>query len=172
MEFFEVINSRTSIRDFDPTNPVKQDILMKILEAGRVAPSAANRQPWKFIIVSSETMLDKVRKCYHRPWFKDAPHILIVIGNKNDAWVRKDDGYNALETDLTIAMDHMILAAHSLGISTCWIAAFENSVLRTALNMKEDEIVYAITPLGYPHKEFKQVYEKVRKPLEDVIEFI
>lgn len=172
MDFFEVINSRSSVRNYDPNKPVEKDILLKILEAGRIAPSAANRQPWKFLIVSSETMLEKIRKCYHRPWYKEAPHVLIVLGNKKNSWVRKDDGYNALETDLTIAMDHMILAAHSVGVSTCWIAAFDNSVLRNELKLTEDEVVYAITPLGYPHKDFDQTSEKIRKPLEDVIEFI
>ncbi len=172
MDFFEVVGTRTSIRDYDPGKPVPKETLIRILEAGRLAPSAANRQPWKFLVISSEEMLDKVRACYHRSWFKDAPHILAVIGNKDDAWVRKDDGYNAIETDLTIAMDHLILAAHASGVATCWIAAFDNKILRDALELKDNQIVYAITPLGYPHKSHRVDQTKTRKTIDEIVEFI
>src|SRR4030042_3652231 len=172
MEFHKLILTRESIRDYDPSRPVEHDKLERILESGRLAPSAANRQSWKFILVSSPDMLEKVRACYHKQWFKDAPHILIVTGNMDEAWVRSYDGYNSLETDLAIAMDHMILAAENEGIGTCWIAAFDPSVLRDALSLESDEIVYAITPLGYPGKGFKKKGHKDRKELKDIVKYV
>ena len=125
MDFYKLIRTRESIRDYDTSRPVEEDKLGRILEAGRLAPSAANHQPWNFLVVSSPEMLSKVRACYQRDWFADAPNVLIVKGNKTDAWVRKYDGYNSLETDLTIAMDHIILAAEFENVGTCWIEAYD-----------------------------------------------
>ncbi len=169
MNFYELVKNRESIRNYDPARPVKDDILDRILDAGRLAPSAANRQPWRFILVTSKEMLEKVRPCYSREWFQNAPHILIVAGDKEKAWVRRSDGYNSLETDLTITMDHMILAAEYEGIGTCWIAAFDPDILREALSLKENEFVFAITPLGYTKPDFVKKGDKQRKPLSEIV---
>ena len=172
MNFHKLISERESIRSYDPDRTISEDILRRILNAGRLAPSAANRQPWQFLLVSSGTMLEKIRPCYQSAWFQAAPHILIVKGNRSNAWTRSPDGYNALETDLTIAMDHMILAAEFEGIGTCWIAAFSTGVLRDALELNESEEVFAITPLGYPAAGFSKKGQKKRKPFEEVVKFI
>ena len=95
-------------------------------------------------------------------------NVLIVAGDYSNAWVR-GDGYNSLETDLAIAMDHMILAAASEGVGTCWIAAFNPFVLRNVLGLKDSEQVFAITPLGYPEKGFKDEKRKSRKPFDAVV---
>lgn len=171
MDFFQLVNQRESIRSYDSEKPVPHDVLVQILEAGRVAPSAVNFQPWQFIVVSSPDMLEKVRKAYPRAWFVEAPYVLIVVGNKDDAWKRAD-GYNSIETDLTIAMDHMILAAESLGLSTCWVGNFDYSVLRSALGLKDNEVIFNITPLGYPKEGFVKKGGKNRKPFEEVVKFI
>ncbi len=172
MNFHELIYNRESIRDYDPERIVEKEKLTRILEAGRLAPSAANRQPWKFILVSSPEMLEKVRSCYHKQWFKDAPHILIVSGNKNEAWTKGYDGYCSIETDLTIAMDHMILAAEFEGIATCWIAAFDPSALYKALSLKKQEKIFAITPLGYPRQNFTKKNLKIRKSFDEVVRLL
>ena len=172
MEFYDLIQHRESIRDYDPQRPVPDEVLKRILNTGRLAPSAGNRQPWEFIVVSSTEMLEKVRPCYQGDWFHDAPHILIIKGSRNDAWVRRYDGYNALETDLTIAMDHLILAAANEGVGTCWIAAFDPGILYPALEMKDDEEIFAITPLGYPRPGYSGPKTKNRKGLNEVVRFI
>ena len=172
MDFFELINTRESIRDYDPEAIIKKEVLLRIINAGRIAPSASNKQPWKFLVISSREMLEKIRPCYHRDWFKDAPHILIVLGDKSSSWVRKKDGYNSIETDLTIAMDHIILAAETVGVATCWISAFDNELLRTALQLTDSQIVFNITPLGYPRHGFQKKSDKTRKSIEEVVEFL
>ena len=172
MEFQELIKYRESVRDYDPTRPVPQAVLRRILEAGRLAPSAANRQPWKFLVISSREMRQKVHACYAKDWFRAAPHILIVTGKQEDAWTRRYDGYNSLETDLTIAMDHLILAAANEGVGTCWIAAFDPQILQTVLNLKKTEMVYAITPLGYPHTGYQYQIKKDRKKFEEVVKIL
>ena len=172
MDFIELIKRRKSIRSYDPSRKVPREVLERILEAGRFAPSATNAQPWEFLLVSSDEMLGKIHSCYQASWFQTTPHVLIVKGSRSKAWVRSGDGYNSLETDLTIAMDHMILAAASEGVSTCWIAAFNPDKLSSVLNLKEDEEVFAITPLGYSEKEGDGARPKSRKSFEEVVTFL
>jgi nitroreductase len=172
MEFTAVIRGRESVRSYDPSRPVAREVLERVLEAGRVAPSAANRQPWRFLLVSSPEALAKVRACYDKEWFRDAPHVLVVKGARRQSWRRRSDLHRSLETDLAIAMDHMILAAENEGLGTCWIAAYKPRVLRKALRLARGEVVYAITPLGYPGPGYAKRATKQRKPLAEVAEFL
>ena len=172
MEFYEVVKTRQSIRNYDPNKQVDKTVLNRILEAGRMAPSAANKQPYYFIVIKSPEILNKIKECYGQPWFQDAPCIIAVVGKNNEAWTRKYDSYNPLETDLAIAMDHIILAATNEGLGTCWIAAFDPIILRKALDLKENEKVYTITPLGYPKLDFVKNDTKNRKTLAEIVKFL
>jgi nitroreductase len=172
MDFNDLIRSRESIRSYDASRPVPADVLNRILEAGRLAPSAANIQPWRFILISSPGMLDKIRLCYHREWFKKAPHVLVVAGQKDKAWRRSSDGYNSIETDLAIAMTHMILAAENEGVGTCWIANYDPVQLSQTGILMEGEVVFGITPLGYPEPGYKKGAAKNRKAMGEVVEFL
>jgi nitroreductase len=169
MHFLDLVRRRESIRSYDPEHAVEEAVLHRVLEAGRLAPSAANRQPWEFILVRSPEALARVRPCYDRPWFHDAPLILAVAGWRDRAWVRPGDGYNTLETDLAIAMDHLILAAEAEGLATCWIAHFEPGPLREALGLGEGQEVFALTPLGYPRGGFVRKGAKTRKLLHEIL---
>jgi nitroreductase len=171
MEFRELVRARASVRDYDPQRSVPRPVLERILEAGRFAPSAANRQPWRFLVISSHEALAKVRRCYAKPWFQDAPHVLAVTGSVKDAWTRQVDGWNSLETDLAIAMDHLVLAAAAEGVGTCWIANLQPDVLREALGLDADQRVFAITPLGYPRPGADAERLKERKAFDQVVEF-
>jgi nitroreductase/N-acetylglutamate synthase-like GNAT family acetyltransferase len=172
MDFYQLIEGRESIRNYDPERPVDSAVLKRILNAGRMAPSAVNRQPWRFLLISSPEMLAKVRKCYTREWFREAPHLLVVVGNRDGAWTRDCDGYNSIETDLTIAMDHMVLAAEYEEVGTCWIEAYDPEILREVLELKGNEVVFSITPLGYPKEGFEKGGRKERKRFEEVVEFL
>jgi nitroreductase len=171
MILHNLVESRKSVRGYDQSRPVAPEKLERVLDAGRLAPSAKNLQPWKFLVVSSPGMLAKLRPCYERDWFQEAPHILVVTGDREAAWVRPSDGWNSLETDLGIAMDHLILAAHDEGLATCWISAFDPAKLREALGLGLTEEVFAITPLGYASAD-AQTRPKSRKPLEEVVRYL
>jgi nitroreductase len=171
MEFTDVVRTRASVRDYDPTRPVPRAVLERILEAGRLAPSAANRQPWRFVVFASREGLAAARRCYAKPWFRDAPQVLAVVGSVKAAWTRQGDGWNSLETDLTIAMDHLILSAANEGVGTCWIANFQPDALRAALGLGADQRVFAITPLGYPRAGPDAPRLKERKTFDQVVEF-
>ena len=172
MEYTNLIHIRESIRNYNPNRPVPEEILEKILDAGRLAPSACNYQPWKFLVITSSAILEKVRACYNRDWFKEAPHILVVVGLIDQAWKRSYDGYNSVETDVAIAMTHIILAAENEGVGTCWIAAYDPALLKEALNLNKNQLIFGITPLGYPKPGFKKTLIKKRKSLKDIVEFM
>jgi nitroreductase len=169
MEYYDLIRNRESIRNYDPKRKVPGEVLQRILEAGRLAPSASNRQPWTFVLVSSDEKLKEVKTSYTREWFHDAPHVLAVVGDKTKSWVRPYDSYNSIETDLAIAMDHMVLAAENEGVAACWIIAFDYDKLAQAIGLSENEVIYCITPLGYPKAGFQKKGNKKRKPLEEII---
>ncbi len=172
MEFYKLIEQRETLREYDPGRKVPDEVLKRILNAGRLAPSAANRQPWTFILVSSENKLKEVKESYQRNWFQNAPHILIVKGDKTKTWIRQYDGYNPIETDLAIAMDHMILAAENEGVGACWVIAFDYNKLSKAIDLKENEVVYCITPLGYPPEGYKRKGRKIRKEFDEIVKVI
>ena len=172
MEYTELIHNRESIRNYDPNRPVPKEILKKILDAGRMAPSACNYQPWKFLMISSSSMLEKVRTSYQRDWFKDAPHILVILGLKDQAWNRSYDGYNSIETDIAIAMTHIMLAAENESVGACWVEAYNPTLLKEAINPGENQLIFGIMPLGYPKAGFKKTFNKKRKSLEEIIDFM
>ena len=172
MDYYDLIRRRESVRDYDPNRKIDDSVLYRILNAGRLAPSASNRQPWTFLLVSSKEKLEKVRACYQKSWFQQAPHILIIIGDKTKSWIRSYDGYNSIETDLAIAMDHIILAAEYENVGTCWIEAYDYKILSDAICLKGNEVIFSITPLGYQNKGYQKHGNKERKPLEEIIKII
>jgi nitroreductase len=171
MDFYDLVKKRSSIRSFDKERAVPDDVLYRILNAGRMAPSAKNLQPWRFHVVRSPEMLKKIYPCYSRDWIQSAPCFLIVTGKRNNAWVRNQDGYNSLETDLAIVMDHLVLAATWEGMGTCWIAAFDPAILHDALQLSPTEELFAFTPLGYASPEEIKA-PKARKSLDEITEFL
>lgn len=172
MDFLSFVSDRFSIRGYDSSKNIEKEKLLRILEAGRMAPSASNRQPWTFVVAQSDEKRKELSQVYPAKWFCDAPVILIVKGRKSEAWRRKAENYCSLETDLTIAMDHMILAATAEGLGTCWVAAFDEKKLRQILALTDDEIVYTITPIGYPLENAIITRPKTRKPLEEIVEWL
>lgn len=168
-DFYNLISNRRSVRAYNPQKKVDDDVLERILKAGILAPTAKNQQPGRFILVKDEEKLKEVGECYGRSWFKNAPTVLIVVGRAEDAWVRERDGFNALQIDLTIMMDHMILAAEYEGVSTCWVAAFDERVLKKVLDIKEDEFICCITPLGYPPEDYEKRKMPDRKSFNEMV---
>jgi nitroreductase len=171
MDFNELASKRCSVRSFDKDRSIPDDILLRVLNAGRMAPSAKNLQPWKFHVVLSPHMLAKIHACYPGEWLKSAPCILIVSGTRSGAWVRRKDGYNSLETDLAIVMDYLVLAAAAEGLGSCWIAAFDPEMLHEALQLGPDDEIFSFTPLGYA-SQGAVTAPKSRKPLEEITEFL
>lgn len=153
MEFFDLIRSRYSVRSYQ-SKPVEKDKLTRVLEAAVIAPTAANRQPFRLIVIPTRGREDGLRRVYPREWFLRAPLVICACAVKSEAWTRRD-GKSYADVDTTIAMDHLILAAHDLGLGTCWIGAFDPEAAREVLGLEPDLEPLAFTPLGYPADEEK-----------------
>ena len=149
MEFTKVISDRKSIRKYDTAKPVPEDVLNRVLDAGRLAPSACNIQPSHFIVIKDPAVKEKLKEAYPREWFWTAPVIIVGCVDVKSAYKRKD-GKDFSEVDITIAIDHLILAAENEGLGTCWIGAFDNAKSREILNVPEHVNIVAMTPIGYP----------------------
>jgi len=164
VDFFETIAARYSVRGYKP-DPVPDELLDKVLEAARRAPTAANRQPFRLVVVQTRGREEELARVYGRPWFTQAPLVVAVIAVPGEAWRRMDDKpYH--EVDAAIAMDHLILAATALGLGTCWIAAFDPAAAREVLGLPDDVEPIAFTPLGWPDKEPRGTG---RRPLAELV---
>ncbi len=166
MEFYEVIRSRRSIRRYRP-DPVQEDKLGRVLEAARAAPSAANRQPVLFYVIREAGLRSKLHAAYSLQWFTEAPVIVCACARPAEAW-RRNDGKSYADVDVTIAMDHLILAAAAEGLGTCWIGAFKPEELRRILDIPDELAPVALTPLGYPAEQPKA---RPRKELDELVEY-
>jgi nitroreductase len=165
MNFQELTKKRYSVRAYKP-DPVEDDKLARILEAARLAPTAANRQAFRVIVIRTAERKDDLRRVYGRDWFVQAPLVLCVCAVPSEAWVRKYDGWNAAEVDATIVMSHIVLAAAEEGLGTCWIAAFDPAAAREVLGLPPDVIHSAFTPLGYAADA---ATPKKRRPLDELV---
>lgn len=168
MEFKELVAQRYSVRAYK-SDPVEEDKLQQILEAARLAPTAANKQPIKLIIVNTHGRQEDLQKIYGPSWFTDAPMIICVCVEPSEAWVRRKDEKNHSDIDAAIVMDHLILAATSLGLGTCWVGAFDPDAAREVLNIPDDLVPVLFTPLGYPADKPR---EKRRKSLHEIVSYI
>ena len=150
--FLELAEKRRSVRAYKP-DEVPEELVQTVLEAGRLAPSACNKQPWRFIVVRSETGRRALGAAYAREWFWKAPVVIAVCILPKEAWTRSYDGQNYAMVDGTLAMDHMTLAAAELGLGTCWIGAFDPAAVREILGLPDGVEVVGMTPLGFPDVE-------------------
>ena len=164
MDFSELVKKRYSVRVYKPDS-VPESQLAAILEAVRLAPTAANRQAFRVLVLPTKGREGELRRIYGRDWFVQAPLVIAVCAVPGEAWVRRD-GWSAAETDATIVMTHIILAAADLGLGTCWIANFDLAAAREVLGLSKSLLPIAFTPLGYPADSPPP---KKRKPLADIM---
>ncbi len=166
MDVLETIAARYSVRGYK-ADPVPEDVLAQVLEAARQAPTAANRQPFRLIVIHTTGREEELARIYRSRWFTQAPLVVGVVAVPGEAWRRMDDKpYD--EVDATIVMDHLILAATSLGLGTCWIAAFDPLAAREVLGLPDDVEPIAFTPLGYPDRAPASTD---RRPLEELVKY-
>lgn len=167
-EFIELVSRRYSCRQYDSTRPVHRDTVDAVIEAARLAPSACNKQPWTFVAVTdAEKRASILTKS--RPSFVDAPVLIVACGHHAEAWHRPSDGKDHTDVDVSIAVEHLCLAAAALDLGTCWVCSFDVEATRNALSLPDDIEPIALIPLGYPLDE--QIPEKKRKPLNEILKW-
>jgi len=169
MDTLTTIMERRSVRTYRP-DPIPDADLARILEAGRQAPSAANRQPWHMVVIGEPELKRRVAQaCNNQLWIADAAYVIVAAGNPQvtERWYK---------VDVAIALQNMVLAAASLGYGTCWIGAFDGEQVRSLCGLPEHLAVVACTPLGVPavhpparqRKPWKELFSRDRfgEPLE------
>ena len=166
MEFAELIQTRYSVRAYKP-DPVEEEKLQGVLQAARLAPTAANRQAIQFVVVRTSGREEELGRIYDRDWFAVAPIVICACGIPAENWVRKD-GKNYNDVDVAIAMDHLILAAADAGLGTCWIGAFDPEATKELLGLPDGVEPIAFTALGYPADEARP---KKRKELSELVRY-
>lgn len=164
MDFLELVRSRSSVRSYVP-RPVEQDVLDRILEAVRMAPSGSNRQPWRFVVVrDSHTRARLSVACANQRFIASAPVVIAGVGLMPERVMRC--GVPGDPVDLAIAMEHLALAAATEGLGTCWIGAFSQDQVREVLSIPSTVKVIGLMTLGYPAGPPRRT---ARKPLSDIV---
>ncbi len=162
MAILDLIQERRSVRTYS-SQPVEEEKLQKVLEAGRLAPSARNRQEWKFVAVKNEELRSALKEaCCGQNMVAQAPVDLVICATKCGPM---NCGQDCGTVDCSIALSFMMLQAQELGLGTCWLGAFDAQAVSKVLSLPEGWVPVAVTPLGYG-EEHPQA--RPRKSMEDV----
>lgn len=171
MEFLELAKQRYSERYFD-NRPIEQEKLDKILEAGRIVPTACNYQPQKFYLIRSEEGLKKLKTV--TPFHYNVPLMILVCYDAREVWTNPNDqyyrNYNSGEQDASIAATTMMYEAEELGVHTIWIRGFDSKNVVETFDLPEYMIPVMMLGLGYPNEKTKaNAWHYKRKPIEDFV---
>lgn len=166
--FYELYEKRRSIREFSDRD-IEKDKLERLYEILRRSQSAANRQPWHFIIIEKEDT-NKLENIFTKEGFKTAPIIIAACAEPDKAWVRKTDGMNYAWVDIAIAITDMIGAATAEGLGTCWVAAIEPLNVKKILNIPQHIDIVALIAMGYPKTPLLKE-DKNRKSAKEVFHY-
>ncbi|MCK5767346.1 MAG: nitroreductase family protein [Candidatus Atribacteria bacterium] len=144
----EAIKKRQSVRSY-LDKEIPEELLRQVLEAGRLAPSAKNIQPWRFIVVKDNKIKEQlVPACKNQKFVGEAS--IVIAGCATNPGYRMGNGVQSYSIDLAIALDHMSLQAAELNLGTCWIGAFYQDKVKEVLKIPKDINVVALMPLGFP----------------------
>jgi nitroreductase len=167
MDVTEAIRTRKSVRSYLDME-VEKEKLNRVLEAARMAPSAGNRQEWRFVVVTDAEKRRRLAvEAAGQPFVAGAP-VVIAACAKPDGKIMRC-GELCYPIDVAIAIDHLTLAAAAEGLGTCWIGSFDPGVVRRILDIPEDIVVVELLPLGYPKDP--GTVEKSRLPLETIVHY-
>lgn len=164
MSFLDLVRQRYSCRDYKILS-VEREKLDYILECVRYAPSAVNRQPWHFRIISNDEEKAKLQQCYNRDWFNTAPMYIIASILHDEEWIRADGKHHG-DIDIAIAVEHLCLAATEQGLATCWVCNFNAQLCKELFAFPDNEEPAVIIPLGYAADAPK---DKKRKTIEEIV---
>ena len=169
MSFLDLAKKRYSVREYE-TKKVEKEKLLTILEAGRVAPTAANRQPTKLIVVQEAEGLNKLIKTANT---YGAPLAIIICSEQTTAWVRPFDKKVYGDIDTTIVTDHMMLQATELGLGTVWIGYFDPKIIQQEFNLPDHVEPINILAIGYSigNAASPDRHGQARKPLASFVSY-
>jgi nitroreductase len=162
MEFIDVIKARTSVRDYSEKQ-VEDEKISYVLECARLAPSWVNKQCWRFIVIKNKETIEQIAKTsVINRWLRTAPVLLVACADPADSGSNNSQEYYM--ADVSIAFDHLILAATDIGLGTCWIAGYDEEKVKELLEVPKRIRIVALTPLGYPVDK-RGITEQITKTL-------
>jgi nitroreductase len=165
MDVYEAIESRRSVREYQP-GPIDEAALQRILRAGVLAPSARNRQGWKFVVIRDEQRKSRLaREVCEQPWMARASVILAVVSTEPYTMYC---GIDAGAVDCAIAIDHMVLAATAEGLGTCWIGHFDQGKCKDLLDVPDSMEIIELLTLGRG-RQGQETQPKSRKEISEVV---
>ena len=168
MSVLDIIKRRRSTRRYKD-DEIPEEVLLRVMEAARLAPSGKNLQPWKFILVKDKDLKIRLAQAARGQMFiARAPVIIVACGYPEQSYAHMGNYMKSWPIDVTIAIDHLMLQAEEEGLGTCWIGAFEEKSVKPLLNVPEDVRVLALTPLGYPDETPR---DRGRKALEEIVSY-
>ena len=173
MDVLEAIRNRRSVREYDP-RPIPDEVMTRLKDSLRLAPSACNLQPWKFVVVADPERKSAVAHAARdQEFIAQAPVIVVGVGFPEQAFKHMGGAGNSVDVDLAIALDHLTLTAAEAGLGTCWIGAFDERSLKRIIGAPAESKVVALTPLGYPARPglIHPVEESKRRPEGDVFAY-
>lgn len=167
MEVSDAIRLRRSVRAYDP-KPVPEDVLNRVLEAGRISPSASNYQPWHFIVVRDPDRRKALSDGRYAKFLTQSPVVIVGLGD-----MKVSPEWHVVDT--TIALQQMVIAATAEGLGTCWIGSFYEDRVKAALDVPERYRVVAMLAVGYPKEKVDirsaLARPKNRKDLKKIVSF-
>jgi len=167
MNVMDAVKKRKSIRDY-LDKPVEDNKLNAMLEVGRLAPSASNRQEWRFVVVREPETRKRLGEAAGGQRFVGEAPVVIVACAKTDGHVMRS-GQLSYPINVAIALDHMSLAAVELGLGTCWIGLFNEKKVKEIIGIPEEIRVVQLMPLGYPADP--SPVEKSRLSLDTIVKY-
>jgi len=168
MEFYQVIQERRSVRKYQEED-VPREVLERLLDAARLAPSWANHQCWRFVVVKDPQKKEELagalpEKNPARKSITQAPVVIVLCADPSASG--KQDGKEYYLLDAGLAMEHLVLAARAEELGTCWIAWNDEKIVKETCNIPDEFRVVALSPLGYPAKEPSP---RPRKELSEIV---
>ena len=169
MDFLNLAKKRCSIRNYQ-SKSIEREKLDKILQAGRVAPTAANKQPQRILVIESPLGFEKLKKACN-PY--NAPLAFVVCADRCACWKRPIDGKLTDDIDASIVTTHMMLEAADLGLDSVWICYFDPKIIKSEFSLPETCEPVNILCVGYAQGEVKspERHASERKPLEELVFF-
>lgn len=164
--FYRLTERRRSVREFLKKD-IEEEKVERLLETLRRAQSAANCQPWHFIVLGGEDA-HRIDDLFYKEGFRHAPLKIVACAEPAGAWTRKADGVNYAWVDVAIAVTEMITAATAEGLATCWVASLDPAQVRRSLSIPDEVEIVGIIVIGYGRKKLEKI-EKPRKDREDII---
>lgn len=166
MNVIDAIKSRKSIRNYKESE-IEEEKLKEVLEAGRLAPSASNRQEWRFVVVRDKNTRKKLcAAANNQPFVEQAPAVIVICAETDGHTMRC--GEKCYPIDCAIAIDHMTLRAAELGLGTCWVGSFYQDQVKKTLGIPEKIVVVELLAIGYPSS-----YPEAspRRKLEEILHY-